>query len=311
MALGLYYYRCFRDYDRALAEIHMAGRDRPNDTDVLSWIATLKKRQGKLDESIEINTRVLELDPMDHTAAQELGTTHYLNRNYAASIAAHERAISISPDVAGSYYFQTRTYLVWRGDIKAIRRVIDRMPSTDHELAQGYRFDLEYFDGQYQAALELADSFPEFYEDQITLRVRAAKQALCYEAMGDTARARSAREEAVEFLDRRVAEYPSDFRPYSDLGPILAALGRRDPAIAAARRAVELMPSSTDAEAAVWPADNLALTYAILGEYDTTRLLAKERLQARPGVLSIPLMRLDPRWSGFVASPEFQELVER
>ncbi len=108
-----------------------------------------------------------------------------------------------------------------------------------------------------------------------------------------------------------MAESPSDFRPYSDLGPILAALGRKDPAIAAARRAVELMPSSTDAEAAVWPANNLALTYAILGEYDTARMLAEERLQARPGVLSIPLMRLDPRWSGFVASSEFQELVER
>ncbi len=311
MALGLYYYRCFRDYDRALAQIDMAGRDRPNDTDVLSWKATLNKRQGNLDEAIRLNTRVLELDPMDHSAAQELGTSHYLYRNYADSIAAYERAISISPDVAGSYYFQTRAFLAWRGDIKAIRRVLERMPSTDHELAEGYRFELEYFDGQYQAALELADSFPEFYEDQISLRSRAAKQALCYEAMGDTARARSAREDAVEFLEKRVAESPSDFRPYSDLGPILAALGRKDPAIAAARRAVELMPSSTDAEAAVWPANNLALTYAILGEYDTARMLAEERLQARPGVLSIPLMRLDPRWSGFVASSEFQELVER
>ena len=85
----------------------------------------------------------------------------------------------------------------------------------------------------------------------------------------------------------------------------------QDPAIAAARRAVELMPGSKDAEAAVWPADNLALTYAILGEHATALLLVEERLQSRPGILSIPLMRLDPRWSGFVASPEFQELVER
>ena len=74
MALGLYYYRCFRDYNRALAEIEMAGRDRPNDTDVLSWKATLNKRQGNLDEAIRLNKRVLELDPMDHSAAQELGT---------------------------------------------------------------------------------------------------------------------------------------------------------------------------------------------------------------------------------------------
>ena len=185
------------------------------------------------------------------------------------------------------------------------------MPSTDSVIAQGFRFQLEYFDGQYRAALEVADAMPEFYEDQITLRSRAAKQALCYAAMGDTARARSARMEAVELLEGKIGGNPSDFRPYSDLGPILAALGRRDSAIAAARRAVELMPYSKDAEAAVQPADNLALTYAILGEYDEALPLVEERLQVRPGSLSIPLMRLDPRWGGFVSSPQFQELARR
>lgn len=311
LALGLYYYRCFRDYDRAMAQIDMAGRGRPNDTDVITWKATLNKRQGNLDEAVRLNTRALELDPMDHSSAQELGTTQFLNRNYAESIAAYERSISISPDVAAGYYFQMRAYLSWDGDTKAIRRVIDRMPGTDSEIALGYRFVLEYYDGQYQAALELADSFPDFFEDQISFRTRAAKQALCYEAMGDTARARSAREEAVELLERKASKDPSDFRPHSDLGPILAALGRRGSAIAAARRAVELMPISKDGEAGVWPADNLALTYAVLGEYDTSKLLAEDRLQARPGILSISVMRLDPRWSGFVASPEFQVLAER
>ena len=311
MALGLYYYRCFRDFERALAQIGMAGRGRPNDTDVMSWKATLSKRQGKLEEAIRLNQRVLELDPMDHTAAQELGTSCFLNRDYPEAIAAYESAISISPDIAGGYYLQTRVYLSWTGDTGAIRKVMDRMPAQDHLIAQGYRFQLEYLDGRYQAALEVANGFSVFYEDQTTLRPRAAKQALCYAALGDTARARSLRVEAVELLEMKVAEYPSDFRPYSDLGPILAALGRRDQAIAAARRAVELMPSTKDAEAAVEPSDNLALTYAILGEYGTARSLVEERLEARPGSLSIPRMRLDPRWGGFIASTEFQKLAGR
>jgi serine/threonine protein kinase/tetratricopeptide (TPR) repeat protein len=311
MALGLYYYRCFRDYERALAEIEIAGHDRPNDTDVLSWTATLNKRQGNLEEAIRLNLRVLELDPMDYTAAQELGTAYHLNRNYADAIATHKRAISIAPDVVASYYYQTRTYLSWKGDTKSTRRVLDRMPSGDLAISQNYRFRLEYLDGQYQTALELAEGFPVFYEDQTTLHVRSAKQALCYAALGDTARARTAREAAVELLERKVAENPSDFRPYSDLGPILAALGRREPAITAARRAVELMPASKDAEAGVRPADHLALTYAILGDDDTARMLVEERIQARPGVLSIPLMRLDPRWSGFVATPQFEEMARR
>ena len=58
------------------------------------------------------------------------------------------------------------------------------------------------------------------------------------------------------------------------------------------------------------PADNLALTYAILGDHETARSLVEDRLQARPGALTIPLMRLDPRWRGFVESPEFGELAD-
>ncbi len=311
MALGLYYYRCFRDYARALTEIELAGRGRPADTEVLSWKATLNKRQGNLAEAIRLNRRVLELDPMDHTSAQELGTCLFLNREYEASIAAYERAIAISPDVPGSYYFPVRTYLSWRGDLESIRRVLARMPAGDHILAQGYRFQLEYLDGRYAAALDIADAMPELFEDQITLHPRAAYQALCYEAMGDPARARAAREAAVTLLQGRAAEHPTDFRPYSDLGPILAALGRRDEAIAAAKRGVELMPAFRDAEAAVRPADNLALTYAVLGEHAAARPLVEERITARPGLLSIPRLRLDPRWRGFVASPEFDEMARR
>ena len=71
MAMGLYYYRCFRDYDRALAEIAIAAAARPNDTDVLSWKATIYKRQGNFEESIRLNQRVLELDPMDDSSANE------------------------------------------------------------------------------------------------------------------------------------------------------------------------------------------------------------------------------------------------
>jgi TolB-like protein/tetratricopeptide (TPR) repeat protein len=311
MALGLYYYRCFRDYDRALAEIAIAGRDRPNDTDVLSWKATLNKRQGNLDEAIRLNRLTLEIDPMDHTAAQELGTCLYFAREYEASVAAYERAISISPDVPGSYYFPIRVYLVWNGDMTAIRGVLDRMPSGDSELARNYRFEVEAADDRYEAALAVTDEMPEYYEDQTTLHPCAAYRARCYAAQGDAARARAAYEEAAALLQRLAAENDQDFRPYSDLGPVLAALGRGDEAVAAARRAIELMPMTKDAEAGVQPVDNLVLTHAILGDYDTTRKLAEERIRARPGKLTITAMRLDPRWEGFLASPQGQELVRR
>ena len=211
----------------------------------------------------------------------------------------------------GSYYFPIRVYLVWNADFAAIRETLARMPSGDSELARNYRFEVEAGDDQYEAALAVTDEMPEYYEDQITMHSRAAYRARCYAAMGDPEGARTAYQEAAVLLERMVAENDQDFRPFSDLGPVLAALGRRDEAIVAAKRAVELMPTTKDAEAGVQPADNLALTHAILGDYDTARNLAEERIQARPGVLTITGMRLDPRWSGFLASPQGQELARK
>jgi len=69
------------------------------------------------------------------------------------------------------------------------------------------------------------------------------------------------------------------------------------------------MPATKDAEAAVDPAVNEALTYVLLGELDGAAALVAEGLEAVPGRLTIPLMRLDPRWKNLVEDPRFEKLV--
>ncbi|MDH3216056.1 MAG: tetratricopeptide repeat protein, partial [Candidatus Krumholzibacteria bacterium] len=311
MALGLYYYRCFRDYKRALAEVEIAERDRPNDTDVIGWKATFHKRQGNLREAARLHRRALELDPMDLSAAGELGVVHRYLREYPESEAALDLAISIAPDVPGPYLQKALTYYRWKGTAVEARAAFDAMPATGLILAKVARFWLEYYDGRYQDALTLLDEFPDYYDDQTTLNVRAALAALCYDAMGEAERARASRQAAAVLLQEKVQENPEDFRPHSDLGPVLAALERREEALAAARRAMELMPPEKDAEAAVAPAENFALTYAWLEDYDAAFDRVEERLAAIPGSLSVPLMRLDPRWKVLVGQPRFDELARR
>jgi TolB-like protein/Flp pilus assembly protein TadD len=310
MAMGLYYYRCFRDYKRALAEIDIAGRDRPNDTDVISWKATLNKRQGNLREAVRLNRRVLELDPMDFTSATELGVIHMLLREYENAERSYDRAISIAPDVPSPYFSKANLYLSWKGSTAEARASFDAMPSTDLMLAQIGWFWLEYYDGRYRDALARLEGFPELLDEQTTLNARAALVAMCYEAIGESAQARASWEAAVDLLQSKVSENPEDFRAHSDFGIALAAVGRKEEALAAAARGVELMPPTKDAEAALAPASNLALTYTMLGEFDAA-FEHMEEILGKPGWLSIPRLRLDPRWKPLVRQPRFDDLARR
>jgi TolB-like protein/Flp pilus assembly protein TadD/tRNA A-37 threonylcarbamoyl transferase component Bud32 len=310
MALGLYHYRCFRDYEKALAEIETAGKDRPHDTDVISWKATLHKRQGNFHEAVRLNRRTLELDPMDFTSADELGLIHFFLREYRTSEQAFDRAIAISPDVPGAYTGKASIYYSWKGSVAEARATLDAMPATDSPLAAIAWFLQEYYAGRYQDALVRIERFPELLEGQEALNARSALAALCYEGLGETERARASWEAAVKQLQNKAHNHPEDFRAHTDLGLALAALGRKEQAVQAAKRAVELMPFSKDAEAAATPAANLALTYATLGDHDAAFDLVEQLLE-KPGWLSIPRMRLDPRWKPLVEHPRFAALAQR
>ncbi len=56
--------------------------------------------------------------------------------------------------------------------------------------------------------------------------------------------------------------------------------------------------------------EDLAHIYVMVGEYDAA-IDQLEFLLARPGELSIPLLRLDPQWKPLWDHPRFQELVEK
>ncbi|NNM05873.1 MAG: hypothetical protein HKO65_12355, partial [Gemmatimonadetes bacterium] len=89
----------------------------------------------------------------------------------------------------------------------------------------------------------------------------------------------------------------------------LAGLGKKAEAIAAAERALELMPESRDAFKAMYRWDDLARVLTIVGEYDrATEVL--ERILSRPGRLSVQLLRLDPAWAPLRGHPGFQALLE-
>jgi hypothetical protein len=125
---------------------------------------------------------------------------------------------------------------------------------------------------------------------------------------GDTAAAHQAFTAARVEVERKVREQPGFGPMLCLLGMTDAALGRKEEAIRAGERAVELMPISKDAIGGSDMMRYLAVIYTWTGEKD--RAIAQLAATLRvPGYLSYGQLRLHPLWDNLRGDPRFEEIV--
>ena len=126
---------------------------------------------------------------------------------------------------------------------------------------------------------------------------------------------------AIAILERKVKESPNDFRVYAALGQARAFAGNYDQAIAAGKKACEMMPVALDAFLdGVSMEQNLVTTYIVCGKYD----LAMDKIEyllTIPGVIeignevsheynySVPLLRVDPMLDNLRNLPRFKKIL--
>ncbi len=111
-------------------------------------------------------------------------------------------------------------------------------------------------------------------------------------------------------LERAVKQRPNDPNARGDLALAYGHLGRKDDAIAHGKRATDMYPATKDAFSGVEVVLELGLIYTMVGEYDTA-MDHIEYLLSIPSTVSVPWLRLDPRWRPLWDHPRFQELVAR
>jgi Flp pilus assembly protein TadD len=92
------------------------------------------------------------------------------------------------------------------------------------------------------------------------------------------------------------------------LGLVQAQRGQKDQAMAAARRAVELLPITRDAFDGPLIAVKLAVIYAQVGEADRALELLKDLVQ-RPNGPTPGTLRVEPEWDSLRGDPRFEALV--
>ena len=309
LALGHYYYRGLRDYDRALAEFSTGLQQQPGSGELLSARAAVLRRQGRFVESAANFARAVELDPRSSDAAFSLAGTYGAIRDYPNAVRYAERTLALTPQWTG-VNADRATYLVaWRGDVAEGRRVLrDVLAAPDGGAVIGrLRFHAAMLVGSDPAdsAVLRKLSAGSFNGDTSEFLVWRADWARRHH---DPARSLTYADSARIILERRVAADPAEARTRMLLALAYALLGRKADALREGTRVGEILPVSRDALDGADLQEDLAYVELLVGEHDAA-IKRLAYLLTIPSGLSVPLLRADPMWDPLRGNPRFQTLI--
>lgn len=308
LALGYYYYWGHRAYDPALEQFEQVGRVRPNDTEVLTGIGYIRRRQGKFEQALEHLKKALVLDPRNAALASNVGNTHTMLRQYPQAQNYYDLALSIDPQQLTPYIEKSMNFRLWKGDPRLSREILEKAPPGDMYLELDW-IEQSFHERRFDEALRRIQALPfDFVRNQEQVYPKVLMEAHAYRYLGQKERARQAYEEAYRLLAEEVRLNPRDPRLQSSMGLALAGLGRREEAMRAGGLAVELSPIAKDAVSGAHRLIELAKIYSLLGA-EQAAIDHIEVLLGMPAPLSAAMLRSDPTWDPLRDNPRFQALV--
>lgn len=313
LAMGDYLFRCRRDYEAALAHLETAARLAPQQAVVYALSAIVLKRLGRWEDALAANRKATEVAPESAAMFYDLATTCDAMRLYPEALQAIERAIYLAPDNRGHVLLRGWVRFRGTGDLSELKRLTRELPFEQQMSPQYFDtvFWLQLWTGDYPSALRLAESIPPSYAVRRSeaLLLKPYFIALAKKKLGDEEGAREAFEEARDQLEARVLARPSEARTHAQLGIVYSHLGRAEEAVRAAERATELLPMTRDPLGGSYLATQLAETYARAGRHEEAIALIGELLE-KPGHLTRPELRIDPRWRSLQDDPRFERLKQ-
>ena len=302
----------YLDYSGALAELDIARKSLPNDSQILELTGYIHRRQGRWDESIQNLERALELDPRNLDTLQQLALSYGDLARYAEEKSVLDRALAIQPNDAATKAMHAIVDLDWRADTRSLHRTIDEIRVKDPAALQSVADSWLICALAERDPAAAASALSEFGENAlgdgpIQFR-RAFLEGIVARMIKDDRKAQSAFAVARAEQEKIVQAQPNYGPPLVLLGLIDAALGRRDEALREGRRAVELLPVEKDAVngrimiayfamIAAWVGDNAAACEQLNGDIRYTSSLTYGQL------------KLMPWWDPLRGDPCFERIV--
>ena len=315
VALGLFYYYGFREYEPALTEFRRAIELQPNNSLALGFVAFVHRRQGKWDRTLEELKRSIDLNPRDPYTMGGLAETYVFLRMWKEAEDAARRALTIDPHEATSMRMLLLSSLNRTGNAQEPLRLLATFPPDDLLLPNTGMFDMVIgtrgqtfvLGRDFNAALKACETGTVARTNEWQ---RFAAKAGIRVLAGDVTGAHADAENARELLETRLREQPNDFRSLRALSWVYLALDRKADAIKIAQHTLDLLPPEKDA---VLGSGNLAA----LAQIQAQTRAATEAVQNLKKLLSIPAgetisiarLKIDPVWDPIRNDPGFQELL--
>ena len=312
LALGYFYYWGHLDYGRALEEFEKALLGLPGSSPLFGGIGAVQRRQGRWEEAAANFIRAAELDPRNSREPHEVGGTYMAMRRYAEAMQYMDRAIALRPDWGHMYVDKALCHLLWRGDVdqaaQSLREIVrlNQFSANLFTRRSNVRIPFELFFEEYRDRLDRV-VVSDFGADTLYYYFFKAEY-LAFE--GDDRAAQIYYDSARAVLESLSIARPDDPQIHTRLGRAYAGSGRRDEAMRAGRRAVELLPVTREALIGPYYVLNLAEISVIVGDYDTA-IEALEQALSVPSFISVPLLRVDPLYDPLRDNPRFQALLAK
>jgi TolB-like protein/Tfp pilus assembly protein PilF len=311
LARADFLYRCYLDYEKARAELALAQRALPNNSEIFELTGYIDRRQGLWNESARSLQRALALDPRNFFILQQIALSYQEFRQFRAMAAALDRALVLIPRDLDTRVTRASVDLEWRADSRplreSIRTILAENPATASDLAAQW-FYLALCERNPTAVTQALAAIPDSGTAVDLNFPRSWCEGVAARSKGDVATAQAAFLAAHAELERTVKEQPGYAPALCVLGLIDAALGRKDEAIREGRRAIELLPITKDSIDGAELMKYMGVIYAWCDEKD----LAIEQIAATlkiPSTLSYGNLKLHPNWDPLRGDPRFEKIV--
>jgi len=318
-----------KDYDRALVELARAAELLPNSADVPLTAAFIYKRQNKFRDRIAALHRAEALDPRNRRVLGYLTTTYRWVRDWSEAGQTSARLCALAPkESVYDWWWWSRVNDEFRlsGDIKTLKKAIlvtdERPAPLDSDWVEVARYETAMLERDYTAATGLLAAIPTkaFTEPMFESigHSNAFHEALIAVASNRNAAARQqALEVARDETENRLIGRDGDAseHAYADLALIYAFLGRKEEALHAALRAVEVTPNGMIEKNDISSA--LAMVYAQTGEPEKAIDLIEHLLTVPTEVqrgaaytMTVTDLKWRWQWDPLRSHPRFQKILD-
>ncbi len=308
-----------QDYERALSEFALAQRVLPNDSNIGAYVAAIRRRQGRWEESLSVYQRMEKLDPQNPNIIRNVLFTNTAMRRWPQAAQAAARFRAVAPDSVVAKIQSGYVDFQWKGDPSALERWLAEVPAGEDPdgIVTCVRWESAMLRRDFSTAAALLAQSPasEFSYLNGGLQPKSFLAGITAVARGDEAAAAENFAEAAPVFEKAVQEAADAAERHANLALLYAFMGKRPEAIQEGRLAVELKPLTKDATDGAIMLCYLALIYARLGENDQAIPLI-ERLLTTPGAVDSVAYSITPNdlrfrweWDSLRSDPRFLKLL--